>query len=164
MIFLETLTTSRTIRRIEVLASATSGITNQRLDIPFPNFRSIMARFWNSGATGFQNSPIDGNAGNFNLGQPNYGSTNVRLAVNSAGISFYLIGWQNLNIPLPASVSLAMSLQFAINSPYDFTESDSIAGSSIAAQNFLRASGRINPFSINNVSAIGSTAVRIWTD
>ena len=163
MNFLGTLTTPRIIRRIEIILSATSGITNQRTDMPFPNLRSVMARFWNNGAAGFQNSPLAGNTDDLNLGQPNYGSTNVPFAVSSAGISFYLTGWQNLNIPLPASNQLAMSLQFAIGSPYDFTEFISIAESNFSAQNLFQASGRFSPPS-TNISGISATALKIWTD
>lgn len=163
MNYLATLNTARTIRLIEVVLSATTHLYNDWRDIRFPNFNYVMARFWNDGATGFQRSPRAGTLIDYSLGAPNFGSTSDPLTVNSQGIKYYLTGWSNLNIPLPAGVPVAMSLQFSINSLYDFTEMINIAASTLPAQDLYYASGRMSPSTIN-ISSIGATAVRIWTD
>lgn len=150
----------QTITRIEAIVSATTNLFNDGRDIPFPSFRYVTARFWNDGSTGFQNSPIFGNLLNYELNNPNHGSTTTPIGMNLRGNNFYQISWNNLNIPLPASVPIGMSIQFSINSPYDFTERINLAVSNLPISNLLHArkSGEAPP-TISNTSP---TAIRIW--
>jgi hypothetical protein len=160
MNYIGTLNAPQTVTRIEAIVSATTNLFNDGRDIPFPNFRYITARFWNDGSTGFQNSPIFGNLSNVQLGNPNYGSTTIPIGTNSGGNKFYQIGWSNLSIPLPASVPLGLSIQFSINSPYDFTERINLAVSNLPVSNLLYAvKNSPNPPTIFNTSP---TAIRIW--
>jgi hypothetical protein len=160
--FASTLATAQTIRRIDVVVSATTGINNTTENIPFPSFNFVQARLWNNGLPGFQSSPRNGTLSNTNVGAPNLGSTTVPIAVSSAGIKYYLTGWQNLNIALPPSVPLALSIQFAINSLNGFTEKISFARSNISGEQLLFASGQSG--SPPNIFNIDRSAIRIWTD
>lgn len=161
--FAATLEAARTIRRIDAVLSATSNITNTVRNIPFPtNYNFLTARIWNDGLAGFRNSPRRGSLSNVNIGAPNSGSTNVPLTTNSRGINYYLLSWTNLNIVLPPSVPLALAIHFSHTSAFDFAEGISFAASNLPGQNLLYAGGF--PETSLNISGIGASAVRIWTD
>ncbi len=161
--FTSTLAAPRIIRRIEAILSATTNINNTTENLTFPtNFNYVQARLWNDGANGFQNSPRSGNLSNTNIGAPNFGSTSVPVAVSSNGIKYYATGWTNLNIALPSSNPLGLSIQFAINSPYDFAERINFAQSNISGQNLLYAAGQAS--APPNIFNIGASAIRIWAD
>ncbi|HVE55254.1 MAG TPA: Ig-like domain-containing protein [Pyrinomonadaceae bacterium] len=155
--------TARSIRQIELLLSSTTRLFNDWRNLPFPQFNYVMARLWNDGPIGFANSPLGGNLGNFNLGAPVFGSTSEPFALDSQGIKYFLTGWENLNIPIPANLRIGLSLQFSIDSLNDFTERINIASSIITIQDLLYASGQLNP-PTTNISPIGASALRIWTD
>jgi hypothetical protein len=160
--FASTLAVAQTIRRIDVIISATTRINNTIENIPFPTFNFVQARLWNNGLPGFQSSPRNGTLSNTNVGAPNLGSTTVPIAVNYAAIKFYLTGWQNLNVALPPSVPLALSIQFAINSLNSFTETINFATSSVSGEQLIYAAGQSgSPPSIFNIAR---SAIRIWTD
>lgn len=154
----------KTIRRIDLLLSATTRINNTTENIPFPTgFHYITARLWNNGITGFSSSPLNGNLNNVSLGVPNLGSTTAPFVTNSAGIKFYLTGWGNLNIPLPPNVPLALSTQFSINSAFDITERINFAHSTPAGQSMFYA-GRQNNNPPTVLDLGTALAVRIWVD
>jgi len=163
--FIGTLNAPQTIRRIDALLSATTGITNTTTNIPFPtNYWFMKARLWNNGKDGFINSPRNGNLNNIEIGVPNAGSTVNPFVINSGQIKFYLTGWSNLNIPLPASVPLVLSIQYSLQSPYDFTERINFAYSTLSGEPMWSASG-FNSGQGQSVGSIGNTlAVRIWTE
>jgi hypothetical protein len=160
--FVGTQLAPQTIRRIEIVVSATTRLYNDWRNLTFPQFSFVQARLWNNGTTGFQTSPRNGNLADLNIGAPNFGSSTVPLATNAAGINYYLKGWNNLNIALPANVQTALSIHFAINSGFDFTERINFAQSSITVPPLLYASSPL-PGS-QSVYQIGASAVRIWTD
>lgn len=158
------LNSEQIIRRIDAVLCATSGhktVTN----IPFPtNFHYVKARLWNNGFEGFRSSPRSGNAGNYELGAPNTGSTATPVITNSAGIKFYLTGWSDLQIPLLPNVPLALSIQFSHVSPNDDMEFIRFAHSRLAGQAMLYATGFYTNPSVN-IGNLGTTlAVRLWTD
>jgi hypothetical protein len=164
-VFIGTLAAPKTIRRIDALLSAVSYYTNSPQNMPFSsiNFHYIAARLWNDGITGFGNSPQSGSLSNWDIGVPNLGSLTVPFATNSSGVNFYLTGWGNLNIPLPAMTQTVLSIQFAISSIYDFAERISFARSTLGGQTMWYASGQNNtPPNVNNLNH--TLAVRIWAD
>lgn len=161
--FAATLNAAQTIRRIDAVLSATTSIRNVLENISFPiNYNFVTARIWNNGLAGFQSSPRTGSLSNTNIGAPNAGSTRVPVMTNSQGIKFYLLSWTNLNIVLPPSIPLALAIHFSHTSPNDFTERISFARSSLPEQNLLYAGGF--PETSLNITNIGASAVRIWTD
>lgn len=163
--FAATLNSTRTIRRIDAVLSATTGIRNIQENMPFPiNYNFVAARIWNNGLTGFQSSPRTGSLSNTNIGAPNSGSTTVPVATNSLGIKYYLLSWTNLNIVLPSAVPLALAIHFSHSSPYDFTERISFARSNVSEQNLLYAGGFPGSNTPLNISGIGASSIRIWTD
>lgn len=163
--FAETLNAARTIRRIDAVLSATTYIRNTLENIPFPiNYNFVAARIWNNGLAGFQNSPRRGSLSNTNIGAPNSGSITVPVTTNSQGIKCYLLSWTNLNIVLPPSVPLALAIHFSHTSPYDFTERISFAQSNLPGQNLLYAGGFPENNTPLNITNIGASAIRIWTD
>jgi hypothetical protein len=163
--FAETLNAARTIRRIDAVLSATTYFRNILENIPFPtNYNFVAARIWNNGLAGFQSSPRRGSLSNTNIGAPNSGSTTVPVATNSRGIKYYLLSWTNLNIVLPSAVPLALAIHFSHSSPYDFTERISFARSNLPGQNLLYAGGFPGSNTPLNITAIGASSIRIWTD
>lgn len=163
--FTETLNATRTIRRIDAVLSATTSISNTVQNMPFPtNYNFVRARIWNDGLAGFRSSPRTGSLSNTNIGAPNSGSTTVPVATNSQGIKYYLLSWTNLNIVLPPSVPLALAIHFSHTSPYDFAERISFAQSNLPGQNLLYAGGYPGSNTPLNITGIGASAIRIWTD
>jgi hypothetical protein len=163
--FAATLKAPRTIRRIDAVLSATTYIRNILENMPFPtNYNFVAARIWNNGLAGFQSSPRTGSLSNTNIGAPNSGSTTVPVTTNSQGIKYYLLSWANLNIVLPPSVPLALAIHFSHSSSYDFTERISFARSNLPGQNLLYAGGYPGSNAPLNISGIGASSIRIWTD
>lgn len=162
--FIGTLDAPKTIRRIDALLSATTGITNTTTNIPFPtNYWFMRARLWNNGINGFTSQPRMGNLSNIEIGVPNTGSIVNPFAINSQQIKFYLTGWSNLNIPLPAVTPLVLSIQYSLQSPYDFTERINFAYSTLSGQPMWTAGGFYT--GQQSSGSLGNTlAVRIWTD
>jgi hypothetical protein len=162
--FIGTLNAPKTIRRIDALLSATTGITNTITNIPFPtNYLFMRARVWNNGIDGFITAPRMGNLSNTEIGMPNTGSILNPFAINSRQIKFYLTGWSNLNISLPAAAPLVLSIQNALQSMYDFTERISFAYSTLSGQPMWTAGAFYS--GQKSSGSLGSTlAVRIWTD
>lgn len=157
-----TVNTAQRIRRIDVLISATSGITNVQTNIPFPTINFIQLRMWNNGEIGFQNAPRIANLYDINLLLPNTGSVVTPFVTNSVGIKYYLAGWANLNIPLPAGVPVGLSIHCGISSIFDFTEMINFARSTISAPNLFYARGSLisGP---PTITGIGPSAIRLWT-
>jgi hypothetical protein len=163
--FIGTVNTPQILRRIDALLSATTGITNTMTNIPFPtNYWFVRARLWNNGKDGFINSPRNGNLSNVEIGAPNLGSIINPLVFNSQQIKFYLTGWDGLNIPLPSAAPLVLSIQYSLQSPYDFTERVNFAFSTLTGEPMLFAGGFNNGQGQNTASISGTLAIRIWTE
>lgn len=96
------------LRRLEVVAAAVNVLSSA--NIPFSSFPNFLFRVW-LGVPAFDVSPLSGSVGNHNLGQINFGNISSQLFTNSLGIRYYLFGWNDLNIELPANQQLVLSLQ-----------------------------------------------------
>lgn len=111
------LSTPKTIKRIEG-ALVGHGPNGEFRDLSACPFK---LKVWNKDIYPFQQNaftpsinPNNSIGFGYDLGQINMGSTTVPIGTKS-GYSVYYIGWDNLNIPLPANVPLQLSLQARSN-------------------------------------------------
>ena len=117
-----TLSSPKTLQRIELVTSAlyepSKGVY---LPLNMSDFGSaafpIFFHIWNENIQTFCSAPF---AGFGTIGVPNFGSTTVPITTytyENQIFGDYLIGWDNLNMSLPANVPLKMSIQFEVFDP-----------------------------------------------
>jgi hypothetical protein len=150
--FVGSVASPKRIRKIEVAGGARNTESGAPLTISYFNNRMWLG-IWNGNAQSFWDAPLGGSLGRVQMPIPNLGSTTVPVA-GSGGGAVYVFGWDNLDIPLPASLPLEMSLQFE---GIQLGDVGFVKGSSIPGPNMLGASSDDGNFSIGQPMAIKIT-------
>ncbi len=131
-----TLSSPKILQRIElVMEPYYEPSAGNYLPLDMSGFGSaafpIFFRIWNENIQTFCSSPF---AGFGTIGIPSFGSTTVPITTEiyqNQVFGQYLIGWDNLNISLPANVPLKMSIQFETFDPNRPGQSVALFGSSV---------------------------------
>ena len=115
-IFLGTLPQPKIMKRLEVITDAYNVATNE--EISLSTLHTYKIRVWDENIYPFQANGAIGSFSNTEVGVPNFGDINnpVGHKILSSGDPFplYHVGWDNLNIPLPANVPLQMTVAPAV--------------------------------------------------
>lgn len=104
-----------TLKRFEtVMSLSLEADPTATIDLAAVYFK---LRIWNTDVGGFWNNPFAPNVFQTNLNAQtiNIGSSTIPIGVNPAGRVIFRIGWDNLNVPLPAATPLQISLQGEID-------------------------------------------------
>ena len=114
---LGTSTQTNFIRRIEVAGKAVMGDGTTQTD--FTNANEFALRVWGATGASFFAQPLNGSIANIgNLSAPTVGSASTPVYVSTSGQNRpYLMGWDNIDIQVPATSNLEVSVQFGTMNP-----------------------------------------------
>jgi hypothetical protein len=112
-VFIGAISETRTIKRIELAAwYETETGANANLN----EISICKAKIWNDNVYDFFNDAATPSLSTTSLGGFNFGNTTSPIGtLSDSSTAVYLVGWDNLNITLPANMPLELSVQCATN-------------------------------------------------
>ncbi|MFN0279311.1 MAG: PQQ-dependent sugar dehydrogenase [Pyrinomonadaceae bacterium] len=152
--FIGTLTSPVTLRKIEFAGSYYNNITGQNL--PLSNLINCKIKIWRA-----DSYPFSTNASVPSSSVNSPGAFSYSIPVIITGFNtVYVLGWDNLNIPLPAEVEIELSIQCPVNRAADdiFAGYESLITPSLLTRTASRAFGGTQ---VNGSLGI-NTAVKLW--